>query len=91
VSTAILSDNFHWLEEVGCIQAVSEGTCSGNDSYYDVTSPPWIYSTSYWVGWSYGYNCSVYYLDFDGDLIEDNFHSSVGVRPRITISTSELG
>ena len=68
-----------------------------NDSTYSCSSAPsWVYSTSYWTGSardaSYVWNV-VSYVNFDyGAFDGDDYDSpnGYGVRPVITISTSEI-
>ena len=88
VSSANFSNNSWFLENVGCYQETSYGSCTYSDNY-EITAPDWVSSTSYWIGWDYGYSCEVFALDNSGNF--SAWLSEAGVRPHITISVTELG
>ena len=61
-----------------------------DDSSFSCSSAPaWVYSTNYWTGSAYDINnvCSVY---SHGEFSLDSYDFDFGVRPVITISTSEI-
>ena len=63
-----------------------------DDSTYSCSSAPsWVYSTSYWTGSANDTN-NVWYVDSFGDLgiADSNYAGTFGVRPVITISTSDI-
>ena len=64
--------------------------CSG-DEHSCSSAPSWVYSTSYWVGSAYG-TLSVWFVYSNGTFNYGNYglSTSFGVRPVITISTSEI-
>ena len=64
--------------------------CSGDDSSCS-DAPEWVYSTTYWTGSAFGNNY-VWIVDSDGnfDCADSGYVNGCGVRPVITISTSEI-
>lgn len=63
--------------------------CDGDDCS---SAPEWIYSTTYWFGTANNEG-NFYYIFYGSDCIETDGHflgSGFGVRPVITISTSEI-
>ena len=81
-------------DATGSLLTYSQATtlgCSGSGRSCS-TAPSWVYSTSYWTGsandtvgvW-YVYSSGLFVGDFDSD-----YDFSYGVRPVITISTSDI-
>ena len=85
--------SYKQLVDLGCDK--EKVTCGpewgGGYGFLENPAPEWVYSTSYWSGSSFG-STDIWFVGsnglFDGGYhIADNF---VGVRPVVTISTSEI-
>ena len=71
------------------------GNCSSTDIYEMVvtgTAPTWVYSSTYWLG-SANSGDTVWSVVTSGVLRSNYFYSvdSIGVRPVIIVSTSDIG
>ena len=62
--------------------------CSGDD-WSCLSAPSWVYSTNYWTGSAYD-TSYVLYVRSLGYVNCDDFRNDYGVRPVITISTSDI-
>ncbi|MBR6690261.1 MAG: hypothetical protein IKL65_02910, partial [Bacilli bacterium] len=74
--------SYEQLEDLNC----TGSTCSNE--------PSWVYSTSYWTGSADNSNLVWRVLSFGmlgGASPNDNSDAGMGVRPVVTISTSEIG
>ena len=72
---------YNQAKNLGCDN--STGSCS--------SAPSWVYSTNYWTGSASGAR-GVWCVSSDGNFFNCSYHygGSHGVRPVITISTSEI-
>ena len=83
------------FEEAVNLGCNSGGNCASTDIYeigVTGTAPTWVYSSTYWLG-SARNNDSVWYVNSDGELRNCIFFigDSIGVRPIIVVSTSDIG
>ena len=73
-------------EDLGCIRdnaSCAPGVNGGG------TAPEWLYSTTYWLGSTYN-GLNLEYIEFGGNFYNSYFTNNNGVRPVITISTSDI-